>query len=181
VTAYTTWMRLLANTMRKWPMSHTQRSPARQRATSNEQRATSNGQISFGRGGYLRWRIGLTSWRDGMDRPGAHGVNSLSGRRGYAVHQCAIVVRCWDTFTRDSRQYASVFRVLQMLRSRSETSALPVPSVQEVYPVRTGAVFYRPCCFGGERGPPISRMTRIRVAPVRKLRVVLCYPHGGQA
>ena len=97
-----------------------------------------------------------------MDRPGAHAVNSLSGLRGYAVHQCAIVVRCWDTFTRDSRQYASVFRVLQMLRSRSKTSALPVPSVQEVYPVRTEAVFYRPCCFGGERGPPISRMTRTR-------------------
>ena len=58
--------------MRKWPKS-------------NETRRTreATGRPIFRCGGYLRWRIGLASWQDGMDRPGAHGVNSLSGLRGY--------------------------------------------------------------------------------------------------
>ncbi len=36
-----------------------------------------------GAGGYTRCRIGLASLQDEVDRPGAHGVNSLSGLRGY--------------------------------------------------------------------------------------------------
>ena len=31
----------------------------------------------------MRWRIGLISLQGGTDHPGAHGVNSLSGLRGY--------------------------------------------------------------------------------------------------
>ncbi len=75
VTASATYMRSVAKTMKERAMSHTQRSPARG--------ATSNDRISFGCGGYMRWRIGLAYWQDGMDRLGAHGVNSLSGLRGY--------------------------------------------------------------------------------------------------
>ena len=48
---------------------------------TGEQRVTGN--LFCECGGYLRWRIGLASWHDGVDRPGAHGVNSLSGLRGY--------------------------------------------------------------------------------------------------
>ncbi len=48
---------------------------------TGEQRVTGN--LFCGCGGYLRWRIGLASWQDDVDRPGAHGVNSLSGLRGY--------------------------------------------------------------------------------------------------
>jgi hypothetical protein len=36
-----------------------------------------------GAGGYMRWRIGLAFSHDEVDRPGAHGVNSLSRLRGY--------------------------------------------------------------------------------------------------
>ena len=36
-----------------------------------------------GERGDLRWRVGSVLWCDGADRPGAHGVNSLSGLRGY--------------------------------------------------------------------------------------------------
>jgi hypothetical protein len=68
VTASATWQRLLASTMKKWPMG-------------NESRHTreATGKLIIGCGGYLRWQIGLAFWQDGMDRPGAHGVNSLSG------------------------------------------------------------------------------------------------------
>ena len=57
VTASATWVRLLANTMRKWPMR-------------NESRRTreATGKLIFGCGGYLRWQIGLAFWQDGMDR-----------------------------------------------------------------------------------------------------------------
>ena len=60
--------------MRKQPMSNEARRTGEQRATGN---------LFCGCGGYLRWRIGLASSHDGVDRPGAHGVNSLSGLRGY--------------------------------------------------------------------------------------------------
>ena len=65
-------MRLLANTMTKRAMIS---------APRNTWEAT--GKVIFGCGGYLRWRIGLGAWQYGVDRPGAHGVNSLSGLRGY--------------------------------------------------------------------------------------------------
>ena len=42
-----------------------------------------NGEFVLRCGGDLRFRVGLASWQDGTDRPGAHGVNSLSGLRGY--------------------------------------------------------------------------------------------------
>ena len=48
---------------------------------TGEQRVTEN--LFCGCSSYLRWRIGLASWQDDVDRPGAHGVNSLSGLRGY--------------------------------------------------------------------------------------------------
>ena len=35
--------------------------------------------INPGAGGYMRWRVGSVLWCDGVDRPGAHGVNSPSG------------------------------------------------------------------------------------------------------
>ena len=40
-----------------------------------------------GERGDLRWRVGSVLWCDGVDRPGAHGVNSLSGLRGYGEKQ----------------------------------------------------------------------------------------------
>ena len=87
VTASAKWMQLPANTMRKGPMSHAQRSPARRGAATNEQRVPARreatSKLICGCGGYMRWRIGLISLQGGTDHPGAHGVNSLSGLRGY--------------------------------------------------------------------------------------------------
>ena len=68
-------------------MSHAQRSPARRGAATNEQRVPARreatSKLICGCGGYMRWRIGLISLQGGTDHPGAHGVNSLSGLRGY--------------------------------------------------------------------------------------------------
>ena len=41
-------------------------------------------------------------------------------------------------------------------------------SVQELYPMRAGAVVHRPCWFHEERGPRIARITRIRGGASRR-------------
>ena len=68
VTASATSMRSVANTTKKRAM-----------ISAHRHTREATGKLTFGCGGYLRWRIGLAFWQDDVDRPGAHGVNSLSG------------------------------------------------------------------------------------------------------
>ena len=70
-----------------------------------------------------------------MDRPGAHGVNSLSGLRGYGTHKSRSLAWYCVTLLGDRINFASWFESLEMPRSRSGMFAL---SVQEVYLVRAG-------------------------------------------
>ncbi len=135
---------------------------------TGEQRVTGN--LFCGCGGYLRWRIGLASWQDDVDRPGAHGVNSLSGLRGYEKGFSGGMVRTLSVKSVQSVVMPvglmAVEITLQELNSRSDARA------------------YLEVLLNGPprraRGKLSKRATRIRDAQIQELGVELCYLTWGQ-
>ena len=135
-------------------MSHNQRFPARWGAMIGAPRHTreATGKLICGCGGHLRWRIGLASWQDDVNRPGAHGVNSLSGLRGYEKGFSGGMVR-----TLSVKSVQSVVTPVGLM-------AVEI-TLQELN-YRSGARAYREILLNGPprraRGKLSKRITRIR-------------------
>ena len=138
-------------------MSHIQRSevcPGAPGVIINAHRHTweATGKLICGCGGYLRFRVGSAFSHDGVDRPGAHGVNSLSGLRGYEKGFSGGMVR-----TLSVKSVQSVVTPVGLM-------AVEI-TLQELN-YRSGARAYREILLNGPprraRGKLSKRITRIR-------------------